>query len=171
MREPPTQILPFLFLGTHLNGRDEPGLLSLGITRILNVTDSARFVEDSSILVKHVPVSDFGDTNLMPVVKMCCDFISQAKFDGRKVLVHCRHGQNRSPAIVLAYLMAMEGVSLREAYDRVVVARPRVAIHEAYLEQLRKLEFAQTGVNTLSQDDIGPSVQEWIRRLRAEESE
>ena len=168
MTEGPSLILPFLYLGSAVDARNERRLSTLGISRILNVSDSARFPDDTSIVLKHIPVSDFGDTNLVPIFTVANTFISAAKLDDVPVLVHCRHGQNRSPTVVVAYLMEREGMSLKDAYHLVSTARPRTAIHEVYFEQLRQIEFARSGTTTLSQEDVGPSVQELIRRLRAE---
>jgi hypothetical protein len=64
--------------------------------------------------------------------------------------------------------MEREGMSLKEAYHLMSTARPRVAVHEAYFEQLRQVEISRYGANSLSQDDVGPSVLGLIRRLRAE---
>lgn len=168
MTEGPSRILPFLYLGSAVDARSDFTLSTLRISRILNVSDSARFRDDASIVLKHIPVSDFGDTNLTPIFSACNDFISAAKLDDAPILVHCRNGQNRSPTVVVAYLMEREGMSLKDAYHLVSTARPRTAIHEAYFEQLRQIELARSGTSTLSQDDVGPSVQEFIRRLRAE---
>ena len=164
----PSRILPFLYLGSAVDARSATKLSVLGVSRILNVSDSARFEDDPRIVLKHIHVSDFGDTNLAPVFSACNEFIAAAKSEGATILVHCRHGQNRSPTVVLAYLMEREEMSLKDAYHLVSTARPRLAVHEAYFEQLRQVEISRYGANSLSQDDVGPSVQELIRRLRAE---
>lgn len=168
MRPGPSRILPFLYLGSAVDARSASKLSVLGVSRILNVSDSARFEDDPRIVLKHIPVSDFGDTNLAPVFSACNEFIAAAKSEGATILVHCRHGQTRSPTVVLAYLMEREGMSLKEAYHLMSTARPRVAVHEAYFEQFRQVEISRYGANSLSQDDVGPSVQGLIRRLRAE---
>jgi protein-tyrosine phosphatase len=43
-----------------------------------------------------------------------------------KVLVHCQRGVSRSAAIVAAYLMWKYKISLEEALQRVITARPVV---------------------------------------------
>ena len=164
----PSRILPFLYLGSAVDARSASKLSVLGVSRILNVSDSARFEDDPRIVLKHIPVSDFGDANLGPVFSACNEFIAAAKSEGATILVHCRHGQNRSPTVVLAYLMEREGLFLRDAYKLVCDARPRVAVHELYFKQLQELEVSRFGASTLSQEDVGLSVQEFIRRLRAE---
>jgi protein-tyrosine phosphatase len=162
----PSQILPFLYLGDYLDARNLDKLKKLGISRILNVSDSARYVEDPEICLCHIPISDFGDTHLPAVFERCFEFISSAKTEGQTILVHCRHGQNRSPAVVIGYLVQLESLSLKDAYALVAEARPRIGVHEIYFEQLREVERGKTGVNTLTQSEIGPSVQDFLRTLR-----
>jgi len=164
----PSQILPFLFLGSFMDGRNTDQLKGIGVSRVLNVSDSARFVDDQEFHIRHIPISDFGDTNLAGVFGKCFDVIATAKAADKKILVHCRHGQNRSPAVVLAYLVERERMSLKEAYSIVIAARPKIAVHESYFEQLQALEQTCFGQITLQQDDIGPSVQQLIRELRSE---
>ena len=164
----PSQILPFLFLGSFMDGRNTDQLKRIGVSRVLNVSDSARFVDDPEFHIRHIPISDFGDTNLVDVFGKCFDVIATAKAADTKILVHCRHGQNRSPAVVLAYLVERERMSLKEAYAIVIAARPKIAVHESYFEQLQALEKTCFGQITLQQDDIGPSVQQLIRELRGE---
>ncbi len=162
----PSQILSFLYLGDYLDARNSDKLKRLGISRILNVSDSARYGDDSELQVYHIPISDFGDTHLPAVFERCFEFISRAKTEGRSLLVHCRHGQNRSPAVVIGYLVQLESFSLKDAYGLVAQARPRIGVHEIYFEQLRELERRKNGDNTLTQDEIGPSVQELLRALQ-----
>lgn len=162
----PSQILPFLYLGDYLDARNFEKLKGLGISRILNVSDSARYADDPEMIQCHIPISDFGDTHLPAVFDRCFEFISDAKTEGRTLLVHCRHGQNRSPAVVIGYLVQLESLSLKDAYGLVVKARPRIGVHEIYLEQLRELELRKTGVSTLTQGEVGPSVQELLRALQ-----
>ena len=167
MRHGASRITDQLSLGGILDARDAHQLDRLGISRVLNVSESARFEDGGSIQFFHVPISDFGDTVLEPVFEKCLTLLSQWKAEGQKALVHCRHGQNRSPTVVLAYLIGCEGMSLRSAYDLVLDARPIVAVHEEYFVQLQNFEKKCCGEVTMTQADIGPSVQDFIRGLRA----
>ena len=168
MSKGPSQVLPFLFLGSVMDGRNTEQLKGIGVSRVLNVSDSARFVDDPEFQIRHIPISDFGDTKLLDIFGKCFDVISAAKAENRKILVHCRHGQNRSPAVILAYLVERERMSLKEAYAIVTSARPKIAVHESYFEQLQALENTCSGQVTLQQGEIGPSVQQLIRELRRE---
>jgi predicted protein tyrosine phosphatase len=57
----------------------------------------------------------------------------------RGVLVHCNEGHNRSPTLVLSYLLQC-GLSLRDAYKLVLRARPTVDPLPPYRQALWNLE-------------------------------
>jgi hypothetical protein len=57
-----------------------------------------------------------------------------------RVLVHCVHGQSRSAAIVIAFLMRQSGQSYDECFKAVRACRPRVQPNSAFEMQLRLLE-------------------------------
>lgn len=58
-----------------------------------------------------------------------------------KVFVHCAMGVSRSGALVLAYLMIHQGLSLTEAITAVRLNRD-IGPNTGFLEQLRKLELS-----------------------------
>lgn len=67
-----------------------------------------------------------------------------------KVFVHCAMGVSRSGALVLAYLMICQDLSLAEAITSVRLNRD-IGPNTGFLEQLRKLELSlcqQRGWNT-----------------------
>lgn len=47
---------------------------------------------------------------------------------GSRLLIHCRYGLNRSPTVVVALLMTIEGMSLRDAWREVRVWLRRAAM-------------------------------------------
>lgn len=165
---PPTEILPYLLLGSLNNARSKSVLSKWGITHILNVNDSAKFPDDPAVSYSHIPISDYGDTNLEEVFDSCFAPILEARAESGKILVHCRHGSNRSPTIILAYLVKHERMNLRDAYMLVTSKRENVLPHGRYLEALQEFEKSASGICTLSKDDVGPTVQEVVEQLRAE---
>lgn len=60
----------------------------------------------------------------------------EAKKNNSKVLVHCQAGVSRSPTIVIAYLMRQFGISMNDAYNKVLQMRPIIAPNIAYYSQL-----------------------------------
>lgn len=67
----------------------------------------------------------------------------------RAVLVHCDMGVNRSPTLVLAFLVRSCGLSLREAYRFVLGARRGVDPLPPYREGLRRFEEQLRGSSSV----------------------
>lgn len=70
----------------------------------------------------------------------------------RAVLVHCDLGVNRSPTLVLAFLIHT-GMSLRQAYHHVLSTRPFVDPLPGYREALMRYEMKLSGKCTVSKDE------------------
>jgi hypothetical protein len=56
---------------------------------------------------------------------------------GYKVLVHCHHGRDRSPFLVMAYLSEELGIGYQEAFELVREGRPRAKYHPDWVEGLQ----------------------------------
>lgn len=82
------------------------------------LTDNA---ESSDILAKGLPKA-FG-------------YLDQAFENGTQVLVHCKAGQSRSAAVVIAYLMYKFKVSFKEAHRYVGIKRPIDTRFAQWLEE------------------------------------
>ncbi|MBA0875673.1 hypothetical protein Goshw_015885 [Gossypium schwendimanii] len=67
-------------------------------------------------------------------------FLEQCERDKARVLVHCMSGKNRSPAIVVAFLMKSKGWRLPQSYQWVKERRPSVDISQAVYQQLQEYE-------------------------------
>jgi protein-tyrosine phosphatase len=162
------EILKHLHLGTQNQSRNEAQLISLGITHLLGVADSLKYPSDPSLKFLHVPLSDIGDSDLDRAFQKCFDFIEDSKQSSGKTFLFCRFAQNRSPSITIAYLMSYYNKSLFEAYSDVVGKKSDISPHERYFKQLQDLDLKLHGKISMSEDDRGQSVQEMIRRIRAE---
>ncbi len=164
----PSEILSYLFLGSRNDALRFKRLQELQITHILSVMNSASYADQALFRFLHVPLSDFGDTPLIEVWEQCFSFIDEAKKNDGKVLVHCSLGSSRAPAVVIAYLMSREGLTFKDSHTLVTSKRSVVAVHEDYIVQLEDLEMKLFNKSSLTQRDIGESVQAFIRRLRKE---
>lgn len=165
----PDKILDYLYLGDRLQGSNEETIKEFAITHVLNVHDSCRFPPASSPWkFRHVPVSDYGDSDLRPAAEKCFKFIEEARSCQGRVLVHCRKGINRSPTIVIAWLIVSEKWTLQKAYTFVQECRPMSSPHEKYFEQLQAMDKAVHGKISFTREDAGPSIQQILRNLRDE---
>lgn len=63
-------------------------------------------------------------------------FLEACREEGRRVLVHCIAGINRSAASLVAFLCSAEGMTLREAVDLVSRRRGGVLSNTSFLDQL-----------------------------------
>ncbi|KAJ7960311.1 protein-tyrosine-phosphatase IBR5-like [Quillaja saponaria] len=136
----PSEILPeFLYLGSYDNASRSELLKTQGISRILNV----RFLRQC-LLVKistriHLPIIVSQMTKRYPLM-MQLQFLEQCENDKARVLVHCMSGKNRSPAIVIAFLMKCKGWRLAQSYQWVKERRPSTELTEGVYQQLQEYE-------------------------------
>ncbi|XP_019433918.1 PREDICTED: protein-tyrosine-phosphatase IBR5-like [Lupinus angustifolius] len=131
----PSVILPeFLYLGSYDNASRSELLKTQGITRILNTVPSCQNLYKNSFTYHCLP-----DDKTLPFDEGI-QFLEQCEKDKARVLVHCMSGKNRSPAIVIAYLMKSRGWRLAQSYQWVKERRPSVELTEGSYQQLRELE-------------------------------
>lgn len=84
----------------------------------------------------NVRVYDDEKTNLLKHWDNTFKYISQAKNDGSKVLVHCKMGVSRSASVVIAYAMKAYGWTFNEALDHVKTNRNCIKPNKNFLTQL-----------------------------------
>jgi len=85
------------------------------------------------IEVRRIPVRDFDPDDLRKNLPQCVEALDALLQKGHKVYVHCSMGVNRSPSIVIAYLIWKKGMSLAEAFNHVTNIRSC----DPYIEAIR----------------------------------
>lgn len=137
-----TEILPsFLYLGSYDNASRAELLKAQGITRILNTVPTCQNLYKNSFTYKSLK-----EDKTLPFDE-CVEFIEQTRKENARVLVHCMSGQNRSPAVVIAYLMRHKGWRLPQSYQWVKERRQSINITSAVAEQLQAYETEVFGVD------------------------
>ncbi|KAK1568688.1 hypothetical protein Q3G72_027553 [Acer saccharum] len=148
----PSEILPeFLYLGSYDNASRSELLKTQGITRVLNTVPSCQNLYKNSFTyhcLQDDKTLQFDDA---------IQFLEQCERDRARVLVHCMSGKNRSPAIVIAYLMKRKGWRLPQSYQWVKERRPTVELSQAASEQLQEYEQKIFGSIDNSQPAIMPA--------------
>ncbi|ERN01609.1 hypothetical protein AMTRI_Chr10g229010 [Amborella trichopoda] len=148
----PTEILPeFLFLGSYDNASRAELLKTQGITRIINTVPACQNLYKNSFTyycLKEDKTLAFDDA---------IELIEQVEKERERVLVHCMSGQNRSPAIVIAYLMKCKRWRLAQSYQWVKDRRPSVNLSPAVYEQLQDYERKVFGSNESNPITVFPS--------------
>ncbi|GAB4859381.1 Protein-tyrosine-phosphatase ibr5 [Ancistrocladus abbreviatus] len=131
----PSEILPdFLYLGSYHNASRSELLKTQGISRILNTVPSCQNLCKNSFTYHCLQ-----DDKSLPFDN-AIQFLEQCEKDRARVLVHCMLGKNRSPAIVIAYLMKRKGWRLAQSYQWVKERRPSVELTQAVYQQLQEFE-------------------------------
>jgi len=146
-----TEVIPGkLYLGCENKAGNEDELLSLGITHILSVTNRVHPVKGMEH--EHFVMNDMGKTELNDVLDKVYPYMERAQQAENKLFVHCTLGQNRSPTLVISFLMKNNRQTLYEAYTMLKKMRPLVQIHRNYAKMLLKLEMDIFGETSLPDD-------------------
>ncbi|XVF31830.1 hypothetical protein REPUB_Repub17cG0027300 [Reevesia pubescens] len=131
----PSLILPdFLYLGSYDNASRSELLKTQGITRVLNTVPACQNLYKNSFTyhcLQDDKILQFDDA---------IQFLEQCERDKARVLVHCMSGKNRSPAIVIAYLMKSKGWRLPQSSQWVKERRSSVELSQAVYQQLQEYE-------------------------------
>ncbi|XP_059187817.1 dual specificity protein phosphatase 14 [Centropristis striata] len=139
--------------GLYLSGLDpalNPSVLTRrNITLIVNASglEDVSYPQLDGLRVLHVPVQDEPHAPLRQYFDPVAERINQNQ-TGR-TLVHCTAGRSRSPALIMAYLMRFEGLSLRRAHEAVLDQRPFIRPNAGFWRQLMDYERTLTGRNTV----------------------
>ncbi|CAD5188760.1 protein-tyrosine-phosphatase IBR5-like [Musa acuminata AAA Group] len=149
----PSEILTdFLYLGSYDNASRGEILKTLRITHILNTVPACQNLYKNSFTyhcLQDDKVLQFDDA---------IQFLEQCDKEKARVLVHCMLGKNRSPAIVMAYLMKCKGWRFAQSFQWVRDRRPMVELSPAVQQQL--LDYEQkifgSGETTAMQPVLPP---------------
>lgn len=136
----PSEIRPFLFLGSQEHASKLKTLRDFKIDAILNVTREVVNFFPTEFEYHNCPVTDETSTDIFTIFESCFSFIEKIRRSKRRVLVHCYAGVSRSTTICVAYLMRMERMAYKEAIDWVQKCRPVVAPNLGFLGQLLDYE-------------------------------
>jgi len=148
---PITEVIPGkLYLGSEDNAFNEQRLLELGITHILSVTNRINRIH--GIEYEHFVMNDMGRTELKTVLERVYPFMELSQKAEKTLFIHCTLGQNRSPTVVISFLMKKKGLTLYEAHKKLKKQRPLIQIHHKYAKMLLRLERELYGETSLPDD-------------------
>ncbi|KAH1069708.1 hypothetical protein GYH30_007053 [Glycine max] len=94
---------------------------------------------DLKLVRMAVPLRDTEKDDLLDYLEVCIDFIDRGRKEG-SVLVHCFAGVSRSAAIITAYLMRTERLSVEDALESLRQSCEFVCPNDGFLEQLKMFE-------------------------------
>ncbi|GAB4522142.1 MAG: hypothetical protein OHK0046_34360 [Anaerolineae bacterium] len=126
-----------LYIGESEAIRHQAAVRREGITTIIRLDEIPReqghWSADFTVL--DIPILD-GEYLNGDTIDTITAFIEGHLEAGEKVLVHCHMGISRSVSLVMAYLIAYEGMSLAEAFGTVREGRAVAYPHEMLLVSL-----------------------------------
>jgi protein-tyrosine phosphatase len=128
------EIRRWLYIGKYRDTLNKSYLEARSIQAMLQLADK---VDQHGITSLYLPVED---TEPIPpdLLRQGIDFILEEKQKGRRVLVACGAGINRSSAFCIAVLKEIEGVSLMDAFKEVKRKHPESMPHQPVWESLCK---------------------------------
>ena len=126
------QIRPWLFIGKF---RETQQLSYLHAKSIEAMLQLAAPVDQPDIKSLYLRVEDFAPLNFY-LLEQGVSFVREQKELGRRVLVACAAGINRSSSFCTAALIAEEGLSLFDAFKEVKKTHPESMPHETLWKSL-----------------------------------
>ncbi|VDO69775.1 unnamed protein product [Heligmosomoides polygyrus] len=139
----PTQIFPFMYLGSQQDALDKDKMKNRGITHVVNLSTgcprSTLITSDENFL--RIAVNDSYQEKLSPHFEDAWKFIEKVRTTGGVVLIHCLAGISRSPTLAISYVMRYKNLSSEEAYKLVKEKRPSISPNFNFMGQL--LEYEQ----------------------------
>ncbi|XP_014285480.1 protein phosphatase Slingshot [Halyomorpha halys] len=131
-----TEIFPHVYLGSEWNASNLEELNKNGVCHILNVTREIDNFFPGMFDYLNIRVYDDEKTDLLKHWDNTFKYISKAKKEGSKVLVHCKMGVSRSASVVIAYAMKAYSWDLKKALNYVQNKRQCIKPNSSFISQL-----------------------------------
>ncbi|VDM94974.1 unnamed protein product [Thelazia callipaeda] len=138
----PSQILPFLYLGSQQDAMDSGVLSRYGIKYVINLSVSCpqpdALQQEGHFM--RIPVNDTYQEKLLPHFEAAFKFLDGVCERGSVALVHCLAGISRSPTLAIAYMMRRNNWTSEQAYRYVKERRPSISPNFNFMGQLLEYE-------------------------------
>ncbi|KAK4875115.1 hypothetical protein RN001_011537 [Aquatica leii] len=132
----PTEIFDHVYLGSEWNASNYEELQRNGVRHILNVTREIDNFFPGTFDYLNVRVYDDEKTDLLKYWDNTYKYISKARKEGSKVLVHCKMGISRSASVVIAYAMKAYNWDFKTAMQHVKDKRSCIKPNKSFVTQL-----------------------------------
>ncbi|KAL0194261.1 hypothetical protein M9458_012557, partial [Cirrhinus mrigala] len=165
-----SRVWPRIYIGDEELAKDRDELSDMCITHILNaaapkkglkyflgktfVNTGSKFYRGMGINYCGMPTTDRHCSDISKYFREAAKFIRRAlKKRANQVLICCKHGDNHSASLVLAYLMIYHDMTLEEAIDHVITFR-RIRPSRDFLEKLMLLNVELVEQRKLKLQDL-----------------
>ncbi|KAJ1353140.1 DSPc [Parelaphostrongylus tenuis] len=169
----PTQIFPFMYLGSQNDATNTEQMKKRGITHVVNLSigcpRSSSITSDKNFL--RIPVNDSYQEKLLPYFKPAWEFLEGVRESGNVVLIHCLAGISRSPTLAISYVMRYLNMSSEDAYKLVKEKRPSISPNFNFMGQLLEYEQMLISEGHLSVDASSKRVDRPLSRRQGFDAE
>ncbi|XP_034239693.1 protein phosphatase Slingshot isoform X2 [Thrips palmi] len=131
-----TEIFDHVYLGSEWNASNLEELQKNGVNHILNVTREIDNFFPGMFNYLNVRVLDDEKTDLLKHWDNTFKYITRARKEGSKVLVHCKMGVSRSASVVIAYAMKAYNWDFKKAFEFVRQKRTCIKPNTSFISQL-----------------------------------
>ncbi|KAJ8880969.1 hypothetical protein PR048_017442 [Dryococelus australis] len=131
-----TEVFDHVYLGSEWNASNLEELQRNGVGHILNVTREIDNFFPGMFNYLNIRVYDDEATDLLKHWDDTFKYITQARKEGSKVLVHCKMGVSRSASVVIAYAMKAFNWDLSHALEHVKTKRNCIKPNSSFVAQL-----------------------------------
>jgi protein-tyrosine phosphatase len=90
-------------------------------------------------------IKDSRESNISLILPNALQFINEELNNNHKLLVHCQGGINRSPAIIIAYLVMYKSYSIDTASVLVKTKKQSIRLQQHYLDSISEYSKAIIG--------------------------
>lgn len=132
-----------VFIAGHLAAADPGALAAHQITHVLCLGAAHPRHPGVEYAQLRLASGDEPGGELVFAAPLALAFILRAAARRGRVLIHCRLGVSRSPAVAAMYLMAAYEMPLGEALASLQAARPFISINRGHMAYLHQLEAAR----------------------------
>jgi atypical dual specificity phosphatase len=143
------EIIPRLYIADLYTATDAPTLERLRITHVVSVVKldldlgiNTATTWPSNVKHLNLPVDDAMSSDMTYYFARTVEWMKNAmeEDENANVVVHCVCGVSRSPTIVVAYLMATQGMSLSDSLSHVKAKRVISCPNSGFMSQLADYE-------------------------------
>ena len=136
----PIEIIPHLFLGSIGSASNLKQLQNFKITHIICCAKGVQNFFPDNFKYLNINLLDSQKEPIKKHFEESNKFIDDAIQNKGNVLIHCHAGISRSSAILIAYIMKTQKMSLDKVLELIRAKRDKVKPNDGFIEQLKEYE-------------------------------
>lgn len=132
-------------MGAYPFASDVASLRGEGVRAVVNTCEEysgpLRQYDQHGIEQLHIPTTDFTHPRLADV-EAAVEFIQKYTLQNDSVYIHCKAGRARSATVAMCWLMKYRGMTIDEAQQHLLAARPHINPHLASRPVIQQFKAA-----------------------------